>query len=80
MNPMKYNAPYLNVRSFSPLPEALNPAFFHGAGSAADLWPHPFSAYAAAANQSAAENQLHLHQQALLHPALQGQLPVRSFL
>lgn len=51
--------------------EALNPAFIHGA----DLWPHHL-AYAAAG----AEQQLHLHQQALLHPALQQQLPVRSFL
>lgn len=53
--------------------EALSPAFIHGA---ADLWSHPsFGAYGATAEQ-----QLQLHQQALLHPALQQQLPVRSFL
>jgi len=51
--------------------EALSPAFIHGA---ADLWSHPL-AYGATAEQ-----QLQLHQQALLHPALQQQLPVRSFL
>lgn len=51
--------------------QALSPAFLHGA---ADLWSHPL-AYGATAEQ-----QLHLHQQALLHPALQQQLPVRSFL
>jgi hypothetical protein len=52
--------------------EAISPAFIHGA----DLWHHPFS-YAGAT----AEQQLQLHQQAaLLHPALQQQLPVRSFL
>jgi len=49
----------------------LSPAFIHGA---ADLWSHPL-AYGATAEQ-----QLQLHQQALLHPALQQQLPVRSFL
>jgi len=55
--------------------QALSPAFIHGA---ADLWPHHFSAAYAAAG---AEQQLQLHQQALLgHPALQQQLPVRSFL
>ena len=53
------------------LAEALSPAIFHGA---ADLWSHPL-AYGATAEQ-----QLQLHQQALLHPALQQQLPVRSFL
>ena len=58
-----------------PFAEALSPAFIHGA---ADLWPHHFSAAYAAAG---AEQQLQLHQQALLgHPALQQQLPVRSFL
>merc|ERR1712203_620907 len=52
--------------------QALSPAFIHGA---ADLWSHPL-AYGATAEQ-----QLQLHQQALLHhPALQQQLPVRSFL
>merc|ERR1712241_1287495 len=51
--------------------QALSPAFIHGA---ADLWSHPL-AYGATA-----ERQLQLHQQALLHPALQQQLPVRSFL
>lgn len=51
--------------------QALSPAFLHGA---ADLWSHPL-AYGATAEQ-----QLQLHQQALLHPALQQQLPVRSFL
>lgn len=50
--------------------QALSPAFIHGA---ADLWSHPL--YGATAEQ-----QLQLHQQALLHPALQQQLPVRSFL
>ncbi|XP_071745395.1 protein couch potato isoform X1 [Lepeophtheirus salmonis] len=45
--------------------QALSPAFIHGA----DLWPHPFS-------YAGAEHQLQLHQQALLHPALQQQLPV----
>jgi RNA recognition motif-containing protein len=54
--------------------QALSPAFIHGA----DLWPHHFSAAYAAAG---AEQQLQLHHQALLgHPALQHQLPVRSFL
>lgn len=52
-------------------PEALSPAFIHGA---AELWSHPL-AYGATAEQ-----QLQLQQQALLHPALQQQLPVRSFL
>ncbi len=59
------------------LAEAISPAaFIHGA--AADLWnPHLSAAYAAAG----AEQQLQLHQQALLtHPALHQQLPVRSFL
>ena len=53
--------------------EALSPAFIH----AADLWPHHFSAAYAAAG---AEQQLQMQQQALLHPALQQQLQVRSFL
>jgi len=52
--------------------QALSPAFIHGA---ADLWSHPL-AYGATAEQL----QQQLHQQALLHPALQQQLPVRSFL
>lgn len=51
--------------------QALSHPIFHGA---ADLWSHPL-AYGATAEQ-----QLQLHQQALLHPALQQQLPVRSFL
>jgi hypothetical protein len=57
--------------------EALSPAFIHGA---ADLWSHPsMSGYGATAEQ---QLQLQLHQQAALlhHPALQQQLPVRSFL
>jgi len=56
--------------------QALSPAFIHGA---ADLWSHPSMAgYGATAEQ---QLQLQLHQQALLHhPALQQQLPVRSFL
>lgn len=49
--------------------EALSPAFIHGA----DLWPHPL-------NMVGAEQLQQLQQQALLHPALQHQLPVRSFL
>jgi len=49
--------------------EALSPAFIHGT----DLWPHPFT-------YAGAEQLQQLHQQALLHPALQQQLPVRSFL
>lgn len=53
--------------------QAISPAFIHGA----DLWHHPAFSYAGAT----AEQQLQLHQQAaLLHPALQQQLPVRSFL
>jgi len=52
--------------------QAISPAFIHGA----DLWHHPFT-YAGAT----AEQQLQLQQHAaLLHPALQQQLPVRSFL
>lgn len=51
-------------------PLAGHPAFLHGA---ADLWSHPL-AYGATAEQ-----QLQLQHQ-LLHPALQQQLPVRSFL
>ena len=62
---------YNNYFLFFPYIEALSPAFIHGA---ADLWSHPL-AYGATAEQ-----QLQLHQQALLHPALQQQLPVRSFL
>ena len=62
---------YIIVRMNNPFIEALSPAFIHGA---ADLWSHPL-AYGATAEQ-----QLQLHQQALLHPALQQQLPVRSFL
>jgi len=57
--------------------QALSPAFIHGA---ADLWSHPsMSGYGATAEQ---QLQLQLHQQAALlhHPALQQQLPVRSFL
>jgi len=56
--------------------QALSPAFIHGAS---DLWSHPSMAgYGATAEQ---QLQLQLHQQALLHhPALQQQLPVRSFL
>jgi len=50
--------------------EALSPAFIHGA----DLWPHPLNAMVGA------EQLQQLQQQALLHPALQHQLPVRSFL
>jgi len=62
--------------------QALSPAFIHGAAAAmnqaAELWPHHAFSYA---NAAAAEQQLQLHQQALLgHPALQQQLPVRSFL
>jgi len=56
--------------------QALSPAFIHGA---ADLWSHPsMSGYGTAEQQL----QLQLHQQAALlhHPALQQQLPVRSFL
>jgi len=56
--------------------QALSP-FIHGA---ADLWSHPsMSGYGATAEQ---QLQLQLHQQAALlhHPALQQQLPVRSFL
>jgi len=49
--------------------EPLSPAFIHGA----DLWPHPL-------NFANAEQLQQLQQQALLHPALQHQLPVRSFL
>jgi len=49
--------------------EALSPAFIHGT----DLWPHPL-------NMVGAEQLQQLQQQALLHPALQHQLPVRSFL
>lgn len=49
--------------------QALSPAFIHGT----DLWPHPFT-------YAGAEQLQQLHQQALLHPALQQQLPVRSFL
>ena len=49
--------------------EALSPAFIHGT----DLWPHPL-------NMMGAEQLQQLQQQALLHPALQHQLPVRSFL
>ncbi|XP_023344631.1 protein couch potato isoform X1 [Eurytemora carolleeae] len=49
--------------------EALSPAFIHGA----DLWPHHLS-------MIGAEQLQQLQQQALLHPALQHQLPVRSFL
>jgi RNA recognition motif-containing protein len=61
--------------------QALSPAFIHGAAAAAtaaELWPHQLSY----ANAAAAEQQLALHQQALLgHPAFQQQqLPVRSFL
>lgn len=57
--------------------QALSPAFIHGA---ADLWSHPsMSGYGATAEQ---QLQIQLHQQALAlhHPALQQQLPVRSFL
>ena len=50
--------------------EALSPAFIH---AGADLWPHPL-------NFANAEQIQQLQQQALLHPALQHQLPVRSFL
>ena len=50
--------------------EALSPAFIH---AGADLWPHPL-------NFANAEQLQQLQQQALLHPALQHQLPVRSFL
>merc|ERR1711962_1171600 len=50
--------------------QALSPAFIHGA----DLWPHHL-------NMVGAEQLQQLQQQALLqHPALQHQLPVRSFL
>lgn len=49
--------------------QAITPAFIHGA----ELWHHHFYAGATA------EQQFQLHQ-ALLHPALQQQLPVRSFL
>ncbi|XP_023344633.1 protein couch potato isoform X3 [Eurytemora carolleeae] len=49
--------------------QALSPAFIHGA----DLWPHHLS-------MIGAEQLQQLQQQALLHPALQHQLPVRSFL
>lgn len=49
--------------------QPLSPAFIHGA----DLWPHPL-------NFANAEQLQQLQQQALLHPALQHQLPVRSFL
>ena len=52
------------------LTEALSPAFIH---AGADLWPHPL-------NFANAEQIQQLQQQALLHPALQHQLPVRSFL
>ena len=62
----------LKFIKFYILAEALSPAFIHGA---ADLWSHPL-AYGATAEQL----QQQLHQQALLHPALQQQLPVRSFL
>jgi len=55
--------------------EALSPAFMHGA---ADLWSHPGYGASISAEQ---QLQLQLHQQALLqHPALQQQMPVRSFL
>lgn len=51
--------------------QALSPAFIHTGG---DLWPHPLSF-------ASAEQLQQLQQQALLgHPALQHQLPVRSFL
>merc|ERR1712029_620607 len=50
--------------------QALSPAFIH---AGADLWPHPL-------NFANAEQIQQLQQQALLHPALQHQLPVRSFL
>jgi len=53
-----------------PCSEALSPAFIH---AGADLWPHPL-------NFANAEQLQQLQQQALLHPALQHQLPVRSFL
>ena len=63
--------------------ETLSPAFIHGAAgataaaTAADLWQQHFSY----ANAAAAEQlQQQLHHPALLHPALQQQLPVRSFL
>jgi hypothetical protein len=50
--------------------EALSPAFINGH----DLWPHHLS-------MMGAEQLQQLQQQALLqHPALQHQLPVRSFL
>lgn len=54
--------------------EALSPAFIHGA----DLWPHPIN-FASAEQLQQLQQQMSL--QALLqHPALQHQLPVRSFL
>lgn len=63
--------------------QTLSPAFIHGAAgataaaTAADLWQQHFSY----ANAAAAEQlQQQLHHPALLHPALQQQLPVRSFL
>lgn len=61
--------------------QALSPAFIHGAATAtaADLWPHHFS-YANAAAAEQLQQQLQHHPAALLHPALQQQLPVRSFL
>jgi len=49
--------------------QALSPAFIHGA----DLWPHPL-------NMVGADQLQQLQQQALLHPALQHQVPLRSFL
>jgi len=66
----------LTGRGFFGFSEALSPAFIHGAS---DLWSHPsMSGYGVTAEQ---QLQLQLHQQALLHhPALQQQLPVRSFL
>merc|ERR1712029_1045905 len=64
--------------------QTLSPAFIHAAAAggaatatAADIWQHHFSY----ANAAAAEQlQQQLHHPALLHPALQQQLPVRSFL
>lgn len=60
---------YNSANSVDKSYEALSPAFIHGT----DLWPHPL-------NMMGAEQLQQLQQQALLHPALQHQLPVRSFL
>lgn len=64
-----YCSSNMSMGDCSNLYEALSPAFIHGT----DLWPHPFT-------YAGAEHLQQLHQQALLHPALQQQVPMRSFL